>query len=151
VKVTTAGIALVVATLANAAFAASFDVVIAKLDPTATACGLSEGDLEKVARRTLESSPVQPDADAGGSLNVRVTTRAVQRTFCTARISVRMKAVAKPLPVGGTANANTRPRPPVVMLCDKGGNYQATKVTFPVKVESAVEHSIRQCLRSLRY
>lgn len=148
---TLAWVALLVATFANAAPAASFDVAIAKLDPTATTCGLSAADLERVARRTLENSQVPAKADAGGTLRVRVTAGGVRKTTCAARLSIQMKAVANALPADGMANAQLRSRRPVVLLCDKGGNYQATKAVFPLAVESGLERSVRQCLGSLKY
>ncbi len=142
---------LLVATHASAARAASLPVVIEKLNAAATACGISEPQLERVALRALESSQFQPDPDAGGWLNVRVTVTQSRRSPCAARISVQMKAFRKPLPPGGMPNPQQRSRVPVVVLCSKNGDYSEPKDRFSPEIESAMEYSIRQCLGSLKY
>jgi hypothetical protein len=124
--------------------------VIEKLNAAATACGISEPQLESVALRTLESSQFQPDADAGGWLHVRVAVTQTRRSPCAARISVQMKAFKKPLPPGGIPNPKQRSRVPVVVLCSKNSDYSAPKDSFALEIESATEYSIRQCLGSLK-
>jgi hypothetical protein len=143
--------ALLVATYASATRAASLPVVIEKLNAAATACGISEPQLESVALRTLESSQFQPDADAGGWLHVRVTVTKSRRNPCAARISVQMKAFRKPLPSGGMPNSKQRSRVPVVVLCSKNNDYSAPNDRFSLEIESAMEYSITQCLGSLKY
>jgi hypothetical protein len=150
-KATVVLVALLVATYASAARAASLTVVIENLNAAAKACGISEPQLESVALRTLGNSQLQPDADAGGWLNVRVTVTQTRRNPCVARISVQMKAFAKRLPSGGIANPKQRSRVPVVVLCNRDGNYSTPKAAFSLEVESAVEDSIKQCLGSLKY
>jgi hypothetical protein len=150
-KTTVTIFGLLVATFAGAARAASLPVVIEKLNAAATACGISESQLGSVARRVLESSQWKPDADAGGWLNVRVTVTQAGRNACTARISVRMRAVAKPLPSDGTAKPKQRPRAPNVVLCNESGDVSALKAAFSSEVESATQYSIGQCLGSLKY
>ena len=150
-KATVVLVALLVATYASAARAASLTVMIENLNAAAEARGIYEPQLESVALRTLRNSQLQPDADAGGWLKVRVTVTQNRRNPCVARISVRMKAFAKPLPSGGIANPKERSRIPVIVLCNKGGDYSAPKAAFSLEVESAVEHSINQCLGSLKY
>ena len=143
--------ALLVATHAGATRAASLPVVIEKLNAAANACGISEPQLESVALRALESSQFQPDADAGGSLHVRVVVTKTPRSPCAARISVKMKAFKKPLPSDKMPNPKQRSRGPVVLLCTKNSDYSAPKDRFALEIESAMEYSIRQCLGSLKY
>ncbi len=144
-------VALLVSACSCVGRAASLPVVIEQLNATAKTCGISEPGLESVARRTLEDSQVHPDADAGGWLNVRVTVARTARNPCVARISVRMKAFSKRSPSGALTNAKQISRRPVVVLCDKSGDYSASKAAFSVEVGSVVEQSIKQCLGSLRY
>ena len=54
-------VATLVAAYASPVRAAALPVVIDKLSAMATACGISEPQLENLARRTLENSRVQPD------------------------------------------------------------------------------------------
>ena len=150
-KARVALVALLVAAHANIAHAASLPVVIEKLNEAAKTCGLSESQLESLALRTLESSQLQPDTNAGGWLHVRVTVNQTRRNPCAAHISVQMKAAAKPLPSGGIANPRQRSRVPDVVLCNEGGDYSAPKAAFSLEIESAVEHYIKQCLGSLKY
>ena len=82
-----------------------------QLSATATACGISEPQLESLARRTLENSQVQPDAGAGGWLRVRVKVTLPRRNSCTARISARMKAFAKPSRLGKAADSRPALKP----------------------------------------
>jgi hypothetical protein len=124
-------------------------VVIEKLSAAAVACGISEARLQSMALRTLESSPLQPDADAGGVLNVRVTV--TKPNPCAARISVHIRALERPSPSTGTANPARRPGVPSVMLCDKSGDYSAPKVDFAMEVESVAQNFIKRCLGSLKY
>jgi hypothetical protein len=144
-------VALFMAAHAGAVRAASLPVVIEQLNAAAKACGIAEPSLETVARRTLENSRWQPDADAGGSLSVRANVTLASRSACAARITVRMKAFAKPLHASGTANPRERPRGPRVVLCAKSGTYSSPKAVFALEVESAVEHSIKECLGSLKH
>ena len=144
-------VAFLVAVHANVAHAASLPVVIEKLNEAAKTCGLSESQLESVVLRTLESSQLQPDANAAGWLHVRVTVNQTRRNLCAAHISVQMKASAKALPAGGIADPKRRSRVPDVMLCGEGGDYSAPKATFSLEIESAVEQFIKQCLGSLKY
>jgi hypothetical protein len=141
--------ALLVATCASLARAAPLPVVIEKLSATATACGISELQLESLARRTLENSRVQSDAGAGGWLRVRVKVTSTRRNSCTARISAGMKAFAKAS--HKAANPSQRPSLPVIVLCDKTSEYSAPKAAFPSAIGSVVEYSIKQCLGSLQY
>lgn len=150
-KATVVLAALLVAIYASATRAASLPVVIEKLNAAATACVISEPQLESVALRTLESSQFQPDADAGGWLNVHVTVTQTQRNPCAARISVKMNAFRKPLPSGGVPNLKQRSRVPVVVLCNKSSDYSAPRDRFSLEIESAMEFSIRQCLGSFKY
>ena len=142
---------LLVATSSSATRAASLPVVIEKLNAAATACGISEQQLENVALRTLEGSQFQPDADAGGWLHVHVTVSQTRRNPCAARISVQMKAFRKPLSPGGMPNPQLRSRVPVVVLCSKNNDYSAPKDRFALEVASAMEYLTRQCLGSLKY
>ncbi len=140
---------LLVATHAGAACAASLTVVTEKLNAAAAACGISEAQLQSMAVRTLESSPAQPDADAGGVLNVRVTV--TKSNPCAARISVQIKALEKSSPSAGIADATRRRRVPAVLLCDKSGDYSAPKAEFAIEVESVAQNFINRCLGSLKY
>jgi hypothetical protein len=146
-----ATIASVAVLAAGSARAASLPIVIEPLNAAAKACGLAEPQLESVALLTLQQSEMQPDASAGGSLNVRVTVTQSRRGRCAARISVAMKAFAKPRPSDGVAKSRQPSRLPVVVLCSKAGDYSASRNTFPLQVESAIEHWIRRCVGSLRY
>jgi hypothetical protein len=150
-KANAALVALLVVAWTAAADAAPLRVVIEKLNPAAATCGISEPQLEAVAVRTLGASPYAPDADAGGWLNVRVTVAQSRRSACTARIAVQMKASVKPASSAGDASHGKPARIPVVVLCDKRGDFSAPRDGFPVEVESALEYTIRQCLGSLRY
>lgn len=141
-------VALLAGTHLCLARAAPLPVVIDKLSATATACGISEPQLEDLARRTLEDSRVQPDAGAGGWLRVGVKVTSTRRNSCTARISARMKAFAKPS--RKAADRSQRSGLPVVVLCDETSEYSAPKAAFSSAVGSAVEYSIKQCLGSLR-
>jgi hypothetical protein len=144
-------VALLVATYASAAGAASLPVLIEKLSPAAKACGLSESQLETVAVRTLDNSRWQPDPDAGGWLNVRVSVTRARRNPCVARVSVQMKASAKRSPSDGIAKPKQRSRAQAVVLCSKTGTYSPPRDIFSQGVESAVEYSINGCLGSLKY
>ena len=150
-KAKVALVASLVAAHANIAHAASFPVVIEKRNEAAKTCGLSESQLESLAVRTLESSQLQPDTNADGWLHVHVTVNQARRNRCAAHIAVQMKASAKPLPAGRTANPRQRSRVPDVALCNEGGDYSAAKAAFPLEIESAAEYSINQCLGSLKY
>ena len=144
-------VSVLLVSYAGAARTASLPVVIEHLSPAASACGLSESQLESVALRTLQNSRFQPEAGAGGSLNVRVTVSQRRRNPCLARVSVRMKALAKPSSSGNTTNPKQRSRAPVVVLCNKAGDYSAPKAALSLKVESAVEYYINRCLASFDY
>jgi hypothetical protein len=148
-KATTVLVALLLGTYAGAGVAASLTVMIEKLNAAAAACGISEAQLHNMAVRTLESSPLQPDANAGGVLNVRVTV--TKPNPCSARISVQIKAIEKPSPSTGVADPMRRPRAPSVMLCDKSGDYSAPKTDFSIEVESVAQNFIKRCLGSLKY
>jgi hypothetical protein len=143
-------VALFMAGYATAASAAPLPVVIEKLNAAAIACGIAEPSLESVARRTLENSLWQPDTDAGGWLNVRVTVTGNPRRACAARITVEMKAFAEPSAGSGIVNAKQSLRGPLVALCARTGTYSPSKAVFVVEVESAVESSINACLGSLK-
>jgi hypothetical protein len=143
--------ALRAATYAAATRATSLPVVIEKLNAAATACGISEPQLESVALRTREGSPFQSDADAGGWLHVHVTVTQTRRNPCAAHISVKMKAFRKPSPSGVMPDPKQRSRVPVVVHCSKSSDYSAPKDHFSSEIESAMEYSIRQCLGSLKY
>ena len=143
-------VALLLATYANHARAAPLPVVIDKLSTTATACGISEAQLESVAWRTLENSRVQPDVGAGQWLRVGVQASSIRRGSCTARISVEMKAFVKPRRFVRAAKPRPRSGLPVIVLCDKSSEYSAPKAGFSSGLASEVEYSIKQCLGSLQ-
>jgi hypothetical protein len=81
---------------------------------------------------------------------VRVTITEARRSLCAARLSVQMKAYAKPLPSVADPQPRHRPRVPVVMLCNKNASYSAPKDRFALEVESAMERSIMRCLGRLK-
>ena len=143
-------VSVLVATHASQARAAPLPVVIDKLSATATACGITEPQLESLARRTLENSRVQLDADAGGWLRVRVNVTSARRNSCTARISARMKAFAKPSRYAKAADPSQRSGLPVVVLCDKTSEYSTPKAAFSSAIGWGLEYSIKQCLGSLQ-
>lgn len=143
-------VAVLVLTYNAPARAAPLLVVIDALNATATACGISEPQLESLARRTLENSQVQPDAGAGGWLRVQVKMISTRRNSCTARISARMKAFAEPSRFSKAAALRQRSGLPVIILCDKTSEYSAPRAAFSSAIGWAVEYSIKQCLGSFQ-
>jgi hypothetical protein len=150
-KAKVAFVAFLVAAHAGATLAASIPVTIDGLDDAAKACGITESPLESVALRTLESSRLQPDSNADGWLQVRVTVTRMLRRPCAAHISVQMKASRKPSSSDGVVDPGQRSRAPEVVLCNEGGDYTASKANLSPEIESAVEQYVRQCLGSLKY
>jgi hypothetical protein len=141
---------LLVAAHVGVTSASSFPVVVEKLGATAAACGISESQLEAVALRTVGASDLQPDADSGGQLYLRIAVTQARRASCSARLSVQMKAIEKPSPsLAGTAKQ--RSRQPTVVLCSKSGDASAPKNSFPLELESVIEYYVGQCLNSLKY
>jgi hypothetical protein len=141
-------LALLFFAYAPLAGSAPLPVEIEKLNAAAASCGITESRLDDVTRRALEASQRQPNDGPAGQLNVAVSVNQIRGAVCKAQVAVRMKAYT-------TASlSSTNPRrgqhalAPVIVLCDKSGSYSAPKGSFSVKVETAVDYSVRQCLSS---